>query len=234
MRKLFVAIASSALIASAVTAFGDYTIKDSGGVVKTIFAFTCATTKICPASVPIKSDGTEIFTSSNPAQVTGANGSFPATVTDGGDVTQGAKADSACGTDTGTCTVTALIKRANQNLTTVNNSLGSPLVGVSQAQTSSADSSLVAKSSAGSVVSISGSAVSGSYIMLFDATSAPEDGSVTPVKCWGPMAADGPFSFGWGPGPVLTMSTGITVVSSSTGCFTKTATNANFIAVEYQ
>lgn len=110
----------------------------------------------------------------------------------------------------------------------------SPLPGVSVAQTSAAASSLAAKTSAGSVVSISGSAASGSYIMLFNATSAPSDGSVTPLKCWGPMAAAGPFSLAWGVGPVLTMSTGITVVSSSTGCFTKTATNAAFLSVEYQ
>jgi hypothetical protein len=109
-----------------------------------------------------------------------------------------------------------------------------PVPGVTTAQTGAAASSLVAKASAGSVVSISGSAVSGSFIMIFNATSAPADGAVTPLKCWGPMAAAGPFAFGWGPGPVLTMSTGITVVSSSTGCFTKTATNAAFIAVEYQ
>lgn len=109
-----------------------------------------------------------------------------------------------------------------------------PLAGVSQAQTGAAASNLVIKASAGSLISLSGSAVSGSFIMLFNATSAPADGAVTPVKCWGPMAAAGPFVFAWGPGPVLTMSTGITVVSSSTGCFTKTATNAAFLAGEFQ
>jgi hypothetical protein len=112
---------------------------------------------------------------------------------------------------------------------------GAPLPGVSQAQTGAAASSLVAKASAGSIVSVSGSAANGSYIMIFNATSAPSDGAVTPAKCWGPMAAAGPFVFGWGGGgPVFSMSTGITVVSSSTGCFTKTATNAPFLAVEYQ
>lgn len=109
-----------------------------------------------------------------------------------------------------------------------------PASGVSQAKTGAAASSLVAKASAGSVMSISGSAANGSYIMLFNATSAPADGAVTPDKCWGPMAAAGPFSLSWGIGPVFTASTGITVVSSSTGCFTKTATNAAFLAVEYQ
>ena len=128
----------------------------------------------------------------------------------------------------------SLLNMTEANSAAILAALQSPIAGVTQAQTGAAASSLVAKASAGSVISISGSAVSGSYIMVFNATSAPGDGAVTPVKCWGPMAAAGPFAFGWGPGPVLTMSTGITVVSSSTGCFTKTATNANFIAVEYQ
>jgi hypothetical protein len=109
-----------------------------------------------------------------------------------------------------------------------------PATGVTQAKTAAAASSLVAKGSAGSVVSISGSAIAGSYIMLFNATAAPSNGAVTPDKCWGPMAAAGPFNFSWGIGPVFTASTGITVVSSSTGCFTQTLTNASFIAVEYQ
>jgi len=133
----------------------------------------------------------------------------------------------------------ALATSANQSteiasLATIATNTGTTLAGVTTAQTSAAASSLVAKASAGSVVSISGSAASGSYIMLFNATTAPADGAVTPLKCWGPMAAAGPFVFSWGVGPVLAMSTGATVVSSSTGCFTKTAVNAPFISVEYQ
>lgn len=163
------------------------------------------------------------------------SGSFSGAVTvaDGADVTQGALADAAA-TAGGTGSVSAKLRLMTTQLGTLNTTLQTPITGVSQAQYSAAASSIVAKASAGSVVSISGSAANGSYIMLFNATSAPADGAVTPVKCWGPMAAAGPFSFGWGPGPVLTMATGITVVSSSTGCFTKTATNAPFISVEYQ
>jgi hypothetical protein len=154
---------------------------------------------------------------------------------DGWDLTQGAKTDAACAGDaTSGCSVESRLIRIAQNLTTVNTSVQSVIAGVSQAQTGAAAATLVVKASAGSLVSVSGSAVSGSFIMIFNATSAPADGAVTPTKCWGPMAANGPFSFGWGPGPVLTMSTGIVVVSSSTGCFTKTATNANFIAAEFQ
>jgi hypothetical protein len=38
------------------------------------------------------------------------------TIADNADVTQGAKADSACATDTGTCSLIALAKRGNQNM----------------------------------------------------------------------------------------------------------------------
>lgn len=41
-------------------ATADYIVKDGGGTTRTIFAFVCATTKICPASVPIDSTGAEI------------------------------------------------------------------------------------------------------------------------------------------------------------------------------
>jgi hypothetical protein len=73
MLKIFKGLAWSfagaLLLASIVSAVADYTIKDSGGVTRTVKAFVCETTKICPASVPIKSDGTEIFTSGAPAYV---------------------------------------------------------------------------------------------------------------------------------------------------------------------
>jgi hypothetical protein len=163
----------------------------------------------------------------------GGSGGGAVTIADGADVAEGATTDSASSAG-GTGTVSAKLRLMTTQLATLNTTLQAPLAGVTQAQTGAAASSLVVKASAGSLVSISGSAVTGSYIMIFNATSAPADGAVTPVKCWGPMAAAGPFSFGWGPGPVLTMATGITVVSSSTGCFTKTATNANFISAEYQ
>jgi hypothetical protein len=45
-------------------AVADYTVKDAGSTTRTIFAFVCVTTKICPAHVTIKSDGTEVGTSS--------------------------------------------------------------------------------------------------------------------------------------------------------------------------
>lgn len=41
----------------------------------------------------------------------------PISAADGADVTQGAKADAVCATDTGTCTLIALVKRTNQQVT---------------------------------------------------------------------------------------------------------------------
>lgn len=56
--------------------------------------------------------------------VAGGAGGGAVTVADGADVTLGAKADAACGTDNGTCTLEALLKRNNQNLTTLNTTAG--------------------------------------------------------------------------------------------------------------
>jgi len=46
---------------------------------------------------------------------------------DGWNVTLGAQADSACGTDNGTCTEMALLKRTNQRITSLITALGSPI-----------------------------------------------------------------------------------------------------------
>lgn len=72
------------------------------------------------APVPATADYVGINVGGNLTGWTGA-----VTILDGSDVTEGAKADSACGTDNGTCSIAALIKRGNQNLTTLNTSVGS-------------------------------------------------------------------------------------------------------------
>jgi hypothetical protein len=72
------------------------------------------------------------------------------------------------------------------------------------------------------------------YVMIYDATTLPGDGAVTPKKCYGPFNANTPFSMSWLPGPPLAVTNGFMVSASSTGCFTKTATNVAFLSVEYQ
>lgn len=46
---------------------------------------------------------------------------------DGWDVAEGARADAACGSDNGTCSLIALQKRGNQNLTTINTSVNAAI-----------------------------------------------------------------------------------------------------------
>lgn len=174
-------------------------------------AFTYGTTPFTPVG------GFYQTTATSNALTNGQSGSWQMTANRAGFV----NLRNASGTEVGT---------SGNPLQTVS----APLAGVSTAQLSSAAGHLTAKASAGSVVSISGSVASGSYVMLFNATTDPADGAVTPLKCYGPTASAGPFVVGWGTGPVLAMSTGITLVLSSTGCFTKTELNAAFLSVEYQ
>lgn len=94
--------------------------------------------------------------------------------------------------------------------------------------TTVASSTLVVKASAGNLFgyNIVSGAVAG-YVMFFDATTAPADGTVTPKMCFALAAnasiqadRDIPIRF----------TTGITMVFSSTGPFTKTASATAFLA----
>lgn len=71
MRILHSLVIAGSIAATAAVfgAFADYTVKDGNGSSLTIFAFTCFTSKVCPASVPINSSGTEIGTGANPMVV---------------------------------------------------------------------------------------------------------------------------------------------------------------------
>lgn len=98
--------------------------------------------------------------------------------------------------------------------------------------TSAVASSQVLKATPGVLLSvgITNTTVSG-YLMLFNATSAPADGAVTPILCE-PVAAGGSTS-GGGMFP-LYFSAGITAVFSTTGCFTKTSSSTAFIRGQVQ
>jgi len=63
--------------------------------------------------------------------------------------------------------------------------------------------------------------------MVFDATSAPADGAVTPKEC-AVAPANATTFIDYGGGPPESFATGITAVFSSTGCFTKTASATAF------
>lgn len=82
---------------------------------------------------------------------------------------------------------------------------------------SASESSHVLKSGPGNLYSVYATGATG-YLMVFDATSAPADGAVTPKLC-----VPAGSSVSYLPGPPAYFSTGIVAVLSSTGCFTKTA-----------
>lgn len=91
--------------------------------------------------------------------------------------------------------------------------------------------SVVGKASAGNLYGVNvTSGASAGFVMVFNATSAPADGAVTPVKCL-PVAANSGFEWNFRDMPVA-LSTGVTVVFSTTGCFLKTISATAFISVD--
>lgn len=91
-----------------------------------------------------------------------------------------------------------------------------------------AESSHIIKASAGTLFDwhVTTGAIAG-YIMIFNAASAPADGAVTPIVCVA-IAANTTF-FGNDRVPTA-FSTGITMVFSTTGPFTKTASATAFFS----
>jgi hypothetical protein len=75
-------------------------------------------------------------------------------------------------------------------------------------------------------------AASAGRMLLFDATALPANGAVTPKKCWS-LAANTTATISWD--TPITNATGITVgFSTGADCYTLTAANAEFIAVDYK
>jgi hypothetical protein len=70
------------------------------------------------------------------------------------------------------------------------------------------------------------------WIMVFNAASAPGDGAITPAKCFAMASGATNYTVSW-PTPIR-FSTGVTVVASTTGCFTKTASAHAFISGDAQ
>lgn len=94
-------------------------------------------------------------------------------------------------------------------------------------KTSVAASSLVVKAGAGNLYTASCTAAIAGYLMVFDATSAPADGTVTPTL----VAAVGSGQTVEIDHSVIPdrFATGITLVFSTTGPFTKTASATAFM-----
>jgi hypothetical protein len=136
MKKWLLSLLYTALALAPIVALADYTATQGAGT--TVLAFVCASTKVCPAQVLIDSTGAEKIgskTSANsiPVVVASDQGAIPHTIASGGvasgayaagslatgagvdgwNLTEGAKGDTVCGSDTGSCSLLALIKRLN-------------------------------------------------------------------------------------------------------------------------
>lgn len=101
----------------------------------------------------------------------------------------------------------------------------------SAAQTAVAAGYLIAKASAGNLYGYEVVAgASAGYLMLFDSTTVPADGTVTPKKVHA-IAANASLSRSLN--PPIRFSTGIVAVFSTTGPFTKTISATAFLGVDY-
>lgn len=103
--------------------------------------------------------------------------------------------------------------------------------GVAVNATTVAAGSLTVKASAGNLYGYNVTAgASAGFIMIFNATSPPADGTVTPARCI-PLAANTGIEVDLRGQPTY-FSTGIVIVFSTTGCFTKTISATAFIAAD--
>lgn len=102
---------------------------------------------------------------------------------------------------------------------------------VTQIATAVAAGSLVVKASAGNLYDFNVTAgASAGFVMIFNATVAPGDGTVTPAFVI-PIAANAGLAFTF-PYP-RRFSTGITIVFSTTGPFSKTISATAFISAGF-
>lgn len=136
------------------------------------------------------------------------------------------KLPASLGAKTGATSI-SVVPNTDTTFATIDTPSGAAASGLAPVATSAVGSNTVVKASAGTLYGFSGNSTVNGFFMLFNATSAPVDGAVTPVKCY-PYVANTPFAAGFY--PPLFLSTGITVVFSTTGCFTKTASATAFIS----
>jgi hypothetical protein len=99
--------------------------------------------------------------------------------------------------------------------------------------TAAAASSLVLKASAGNLYGVQvTTGASAGIIYVFNATSLPGNGAVTPVKCY-VVGANTTLEKDYRPGPPLRLATGITIgFGTGTNCFDLTASATAFISGE--
>ena len=71
------------------------------------------------------------------------------------------------------------------------------------------------------------------FLMVFDAASAPSDGAVTPKACIA-VPINSTVGIAVGQWPTVPYQTGVVLVFSTTGCFTKTANTTAFLSGRVQ
>lgn len=101
----------------------------------------------------------------------------------------------------------------------------------SSGQTAVAAGSLILKASAGNLYGYDVcSGASAGYLMVFDSATVPADGTVTPKRVHA-IAANASLSRSFN--PPIRCASGITLVFSTTGAFTKTISATAFLAGDY-
>lgn len=99
------------------------------------------------------------------------------------------------------------------------------------ANSAAAEGSHVFKASAGTLFGLSVTSSAAGYVLVYNSATAPADGAVTPIGCYYLSAGPGTIGIAFTPFP-LKMTTGITAVFSSTGCFSQTTSATAFFLGE--
>lgn len=123
------------------------------------------------------------------------------------------------------------------NLLTAISPSASPSAGVTPVSSVALAANTVIKGSPGNLYSFEVSAdstLSGAawWVMIYNATAAPADGAVTPLKCY--AMAIGTVNLSASFATPIEFSTGIVIGVSTAGCFTKTASTHAFISGDAQ
>jgi hypothetical protein len=71
------------------------------------------------------------------------------------------------------------------------------------------------------------------WILIYDASADPGNGTVAPAKCYAMSSGTTSFSAGFVPGGV-NFQNGIVMVVSTTGCFTETQSTHAFLSADWQ
>lgn len=163
---------------------------------------------------------------------------IPGGIADGADVTQGAVADTAT-TAGGTGTVSAKLRETTSLLNSILSAVTAPLpAATTTASCTALCSNLVIEAAGphqlysfevGADTTLSGAPW---WVMVFNTTSLPANGAITPLKCYPVPTNTTSYSAAF-PTPVI-FATGITIGVSTTGCFTQTASAHAFISGDAQ